>query len=335
MHDTCAPEAAHKTNIKLAMDRVRKGEELETACSMISWVFTTSTWARIIEEVEREYIQQRKQRRTARKPFTPQKKKRKSTNKKKLQVIVNRAKIHEPTKGVRHLFHTDTFSPLREGGDNLMTPDVRVSYHELGSLIVKTFRWSESHVRDNLHVRLYCSARVIFPSGATRTYWSTESRYPYLGGSRRDMVEIDLGKGNVGVAQLVSFIQMDNLPSSSKVQRIHAVLIRWMDVPSLSPKESRDSCNRPMCQYPLSSNHCLWEWSSTPRNRASFGVRGFRRIVRNEGMWSHVPEEHRQRAIDSEIRARYDILPYISIIDHANISLDPTTGLMLQTLQMI
>ena len=75
--------------------------------------------------------------------------------------------------------------------------------------------------------------------------------------------------------------------------------------------------------------------SSTPRNRASFGVRGFRRIVRNERMWSHVPEEHRQRAIDSEIRARYDILPYISIIDHVNISLDPTTGLMLQTLQMI
>ena len=39
--------------------------------------------------------------------------------------------------------------------------------------------------------------------------------------------------------------------------------------------------------------------------------------------------------VDSEIRARYDVLQYISISDHANISVDPTTGHMLQTLQMI
>ena len=52
-------------------------------------------------------------------------------------------------------------------------------------------------------------------------------------------------------------------------------------------------------------------------------------------MWSHVPAQHRRRAIDSEIRARYDVLQYVSIIDHANIAVDPTTGHMLQTLQMI
>ena len=37
MFDTCAPEAAHKSNIKEPMDRVRKLDDAETASSMINW----------------------------------------------------------------------------------------------------------------------------------------------------------------------------------------------------------------------------------------------------------------------------------------------------------
>ncbi len=40
-------------------------------------------------------------------------------------------------------------------------------------------------------------------------------------------------------------------------------------------------------------------------------------------------------AIDSEIRARYDILSFDSIRSHVNIHVDPSTGHMLQTLQIV
>ena len=49
----------------------------------------------------------------------------------------------------------------------------------------------------------------------------------------------------------------------------------------------------------------------------------------------HVPEDHRDRAVDKEKRTRYDIIRYDSILCHANTTVDPSTGHMLQTLQMI
>ena len=70
MHDTCAPEAAHKTNIKVPMDRVKKGDDQQTSGSMIVWVFKTTTWGKIIASVERECGLQRKQR-TTKNPDVP------------------------------------------------------------------------------------------------------------------------------------------------------------------------------------------------------------------------------------------------------------------------
>ena len=96
-----------------------------------------------------------------------------------------------------------------------------------------------------------------------------------------------------------------------------------------------DDRDRPLCPYPLSSNHCLWEWSDAGGDRDSFRVRGFTNKVRREKLWNHVERECRRDAIRSEIRARYDILSHDTIINHANIHVDPSTGHMLQTLQMI
>ena len=56
--------------------------------------------------------------------------------------------------------------------------------------------------------------------------------------------------------------------------------------------------------------------------------------VRRQHLWCHVRERCRQDVIDSEIRARYDIIEYTSIRSHANIAVDPSTDHMLQTLQM-
>jgi hypothetical protein len=188
-------------------------------------------------------------------------------------------------------------------------------------------------VLDVLRVRLYCSANVVHPSGDSRTYWSTESRYPYSPGVRKDMVEIDLGGGKVGMGQIISFIEMNDLPEDA--HRVHEklVLIRWMSVSTLS--SGRDDCDRPLCCYPLSSNHCLWQWSDTGRDRQCFTRRGFQNNVDRQKMWNHVPHLQRRRVIQSEIRARYDVISYQSILRHANTMLDPTSGHMLQTIQMI
>jgi len=142
-------------------------------------------------------------------------------------------------------------------------------------------------------------------------------------------VEVDLGQGRSGSAEITAFVKMyGDIDRQSE-----GVLVRWMDKSRLST--STDDRDRPLCPYPLSSNHCLWEWSDTGRDRASFQVRGFSNKVRRENLWSHVQRERRADVIRSEIRARYDILPYDSIKGHVNIHLDPSTGHMLQTLQMI
>ena len=189
-------------------------------------------------------------------------------------------------------------------------------------------------MKDHLKVRLYCSAQVIKASTSdARTYWATESRYPHYSGVRRDIVEVDLGNNKRGLAQLVSFIEMENLSASSAVTFAKAVLIRWMSPSSKS--NTRDDLGRPLCDYPLSANHCLWQWSDTGRNRTCFSLQGFFNKVNRQGMWDHVKTVDRAAAVNAEKRARYDVIQYDNIICHANTSLDPSTGHILHTIQII
>ena len=57
--------------------------------------------------------------------------------------------------------------------------------------------------------------------------------------------------------------------------------------------------------------------------------------VRRDQLWNHVDEQERRNVVRSEKRARYDILPYDSIVSHVNVHEDPSTGHMLQTLQIV
>ena len=192
--------------------------------------------------------------------------------------------------------------------------------------------WHIDHVLDELIVRMYCSSRIVCEDPSdSRTYWATESRYPYHPRSRRDMVEIDLGNNRRGMAQLICFLVMENTPVGIIPKK--AVLIRWMSPSSRS--RTRDDFGRPLCEYPLSANHCLWAWSETRTNRQSFAVRGFLNKVNRQRMWDHVPQVIRGVSIAAERRARYDVMEYDSILNHANVSVDPSTGEMLQTIQMI
>ena len=79
----------------------------------------------------------------------------------------------------------------------------------------------------------------------------------------------------------------------------------------------------------------IWFFVYAGRNRDCFRVRGFRNRVDAQNLWSHVAPEHRDDVIRSEIRARYDIIGYDSILGHANIHPDPSTGHLLQTIQML
>ena len=114
MFDTCAPEASHKETIKVPMDRVRKLGERKTASSMMDWTLRTRTWRKIITLVNSV--------------FGPLKGRRKSKPPASLTVYFARRNIHSPGENVRSSLWSNTFSPLIKGGDNLLTPDVRVRY---------------------------------------------------------------------------------------------------------------------------------------------------------------------------------------------------------------
>ena len=111
-----------------------------------------------------------------------------------------------------------------------------------------------------------------------------------------------------------------------------------LDYPVIT-RGTRLTANRPVCEYPLSSNHCLYQWSDIGEDRRC--LLGLTRVTDNPSilekrkMWKHFPENQRNRVIESETRAFYDVIRFDSIIDHANITLDPSTGHMLQTIQMI
>ena len=356
MHDTCAPEASHRLNIKKAMDRVRKLDDTYTSASMTDWMLRIRVWQKIIRDVRRDTQPSRRKTKSKKPPG-------------KIRVVNTTSKILRPSTDIHNLFHQDTFSPLRAGGENLASQDARVSYNEvtysshicasiygrpyvrpymcthicvpiyvhawqLSALIAKSMNWDIDHVKDVLEVRLFCSAQVTHPSGDTRTYWATESRYPYNRGMRRDMVEIDMGNGRLAMAQITSFIAMERLPEHVKETRNQCVLIRWMTESSRSP--TRDDRNRPLCHYPLSCNHCLWEWASTKQDRPCFRRRHFKKIAQTQRIWSHIhPQHERETAQKQEIRAWYDIVHYHSIVGFANIAEDPTTGHFLQTLQIL
>ena len=77
------------------------------------------------------------------------------------------------------------------------------------------------------------------------------------------------------------------------------------------------------------------KWADAERNRDCFRVRGFRNQVRRQNLWNHVEPQCRPAVIRSERRARYDIIAYDSILNHVNVHEDPSTGHMLQTLQIV
>ena len=207
-----------------------------------------------------------------------------------------------------------------------------MSYDELANLVSSFTGWDLDFVMDHAHVELYCSAERCGPGRERRTYWATEDKYNYNGGSRRDMVQViwdDQGSPKTTCAQITGFVKMNG----GVDQTSEGVIIRWMDHSSLSALP--DHRDRPICNYPLGFNHCLWEWSKTPANRTCFQVRGFRNSVRNAHLWSHVKSDNREESIRSEIRAYYDIVPYEALTSHVNIHKDPSTGHMLQTLQIV
>ena len=212
-------------------------------------------------------------------------------------------------------------------------------------MISRALEWDINHVKDVLSVKIFCSARIRHATGETRSYWATDTHYPYNKGVRRDMVEVDLTTkhkkktGQVvitkktGVTQLVAFIRMTHVPPECPCSTAKCVLIRWMSVSSRS--RSRDDEDRPLCEYPLGNNHCLWQWSDSKRNRKCLTTRGAKANIQRQHIYDRFPIGDQDKIIRKEVRARYDIIEFACIKGHANITVDPSTGHMLQTLQII
>ena len=319
MHDTTSSEGAHRVFVKKVMSRVRKGTDYATAVASIDWVFRVRTWTKIIDDVQGP---------------SPPKRRRKEV--KTLKVLVSSSKRLTPTTHFTATTGQRTFSPLRTGGDRLLCNDVRISYLELGQLVSSFTGWGEDLVNDVVQVQLYCSAERCGPGKERRTYWGTDHRYPFHGGSRRDTIEVEWidttrrpHTKKIGCAQITAFITM----SGGIDRSVEGVIVRWMDKSSLST--NTDHRDRPICDYPLSFNHRLWEWSKTDVNRGCYRSRGFRNRVTREHLWSHVDERNRSDAIRSEIRARYDIISYDQIVCHVNVHKDPSTDRLLQTIQIV
>lgn len=126
MHDTCAPEAAHKVNIKKAMDRVRKQDDTKTSGSMIGWWLRVRTWRKIISAVQCG-------------DTMPCRKRKKRTLPETLEVTC------------KHLL-PNTCSSLSEGGHNLVSPGARISYNEVPYIVAHI---CVSHVGTHIWMRIY------------------------------------------------------------------------------------------------------------------------------------------------------------------------------------
>ena len=137
------------------------------------------------------------------------------------------------------------------------------------------------------------------------------------------------GQGRSGSAQITAFIQFDG----GIVRQSEGVVIRWLSKSSLS--RENDHKDRSLCDYPLSSNHCLWEWSDAGRRRdcSEFVVLGIELMTGTCGV---IMLSYKIVQLLSNLRLKHVmIIGYDSIKGHVNIYQDPSTGHMLQTVQIV
>ena len=146
------------------------------------------------------------------------------------QTLIPRTPLRRlrPTDYLKDLLHGgDCFSPLEQGGDDLLSPNVRVSYNELGRLIIKCKRWPKAYVMKRLRVNLYCQTMVINENGESRTYWSTDTQYPYFGGARRDTVEITLQRGTHMIQYIDTYMKPYVITHMNKHVQVDLALTSW------------------------------------------------------------------------------------------------------------
>ena len=122
MHDVTAPEAAHRFNVQRVMRRIRMATDYETSTSAVNWTLEVRTWAKVIDMVNE--------------PVSVKKRTKKTVE--SLTVKLYDRNLLTPTGGIVDRLGQFTFSPLRNGQDELLCNDVRVSYHELGTLVSRS-----------------------------------------------------------------------------------------------------------------------------------------------------------------------------------------------------
>ena len=173
--------------------------------------------------------------------------------------------------------------------ENLELPTVQQSFlheqalitrHEVMGLLCKHFLLPKTPVTYSSMNELgwHFAQKLIRQDG--KTFWATDTRFPY-GGLRRDNLRI-IGSEYTGTGsnkrrnalccQAVLFLTVTNLTTILRHARTSVatntmtfVLGRWFQ-----PHQSvrlRDNDNRPICSGPLKTNHCLWKYAQSERSR--------------------------------------------------------------------
>ena len=78
-----------------------------------------------------------------------------------------------------------------------------------------------------LRVNLCCQAMVINENGESRTYWSTDTQYPYFGGARRDTVEITLQRGTHMIQYIDTYMKPYVITHMNKHVQVDLTLPSW------------------------------------------------------------------------------------------------------------
>ena len=247
LHNTEAPEAYHKTCMKLASMRVRHLHDSKTKQSMLMYVW----WNFLFCEMDKDVLDE-----------TP------------------RPSPINFFFGLRKILHMDLERIFVE--NHFLHREALITRSELFDLLCQRFGVPSSAIaHGNLTSLGYVFGQQLCREDG-KVFWATDTRYPYgSSGQRRDILRIHgtenvAGTTNALYCEATVFVRVHHVASLPFYREVTTdlsdtmtfVIGRWFS-PHPSTHSIRDSEHRPLCPGACNVNHCLWTYARTNNPRAS------------------------------------------------------------------
>ena len=298
VHNTEAPEAAHKLCMKLASVRVRHLDHAKTKSSMLNFLCFHELFNNMIEESARTATTKR---------------------------------INNYPCGVRLDLQIDMCGErLLESAyqQQFLHPEALITRHELLDLFCSRFGivQSRSSYRSLQRLKWAFGQKLIRQDG--KVFWATDSKYPF--GSvkkRRDILRVHgteqvNGCLNSLCCEAILFVSISGLRDCpglrdvvDRSDEVTLLLGRWFS-PHPSTGNGRDDQHRPLCPGPCNINQCLWTYARVPTRR--------RALCNADGSQSPAFNAHRRlfggTLSDQMARRALDERAYFCLIDVKAIS---------------